>query len=72
MGFMDAWDMAILAVSGYVSIVILVRLMLVERDRELGRLRGELQQEIQRQKLADKQRKKQEQKAKDAKTVKAA
>jgi hypothetical protein len=72
MGFMDEWDLAVLAVAGYVAVVILVRLMVVERDRLLNRLRGELQQEIQKEKLADKKRKRQEQKAKEAKEAKEA
>lgn len=72
MGFMDGWDLAVLAVSGYVAVVVLVRLMTVERDRTLNRLRGELQMEIQKQKLAEKQRKKQELKAKESKVGKVA
>lgn len=72
MGFMNGWDLAVLAVAGYVAVTLLVRLMTVERDRLLNQLRGELQVEIQKQKLAEKQRKKQEQKAKEAKPAKAA
>ena len=64
MGIQDGWDVAVLVVAGYLAIVVLVRLMVVERDRLLARFRSELQQEVQRQKLAEKQRKKQEQKAK--------
>ena len=38
---MDGWDLALLAIAGYVAIVALVRLMIRRRDRLVGELVAE-------------------------------
>ena len=45
MGNMDGWDVALLAVAGYVAVSVLVRLMTGHRDRLVERLREEMKQQ---------------------------
>ena len=42
---MDGWDVAILAVAGYLAVTGLVRLMLVHRDRMLAQFRSQMEQQ---------------------------
>lgn len=55
---MDNWDVAILAVAGYVAVMALVRLMLRRRDHIVGEFRREMQRE---QELKDTAAKKEKQ-----------
>jgi hypothetical protein len=45
MGNMDYWDIALLAVAGYFATVLLVRLMAGHRDRRVGELQEQIEQE---------------------------
>ena len=54
---MDGWDLALLAIAGYVAIVALVRLMIRRRDQLAGELIEEAEQKKRRE--AQQQRKKQ-------------
>jgi len=49
---MDRWDVALLAIAGYVALVALIRLMLRRRDRVLGEFRRRIRQ-VQRRQEAD-------------------
>jgi hypothetical protein len=51
---MDGWDLALLAVVGYVAVAAMVRLMLARRDRSLADLREQLAREKRRRKKAKK------------------
>jgi hypothetical protein len=42
---MEGWEIALLAVSGYVAVMALVRLMLARRDRLLKELREQAENE---------------------------
>ena len=55
MEHMDAWDVALLAVAGYVAVLSLARLMLRQRDRLLDELRGRMLQEKRRKKKQQQQ-----------------
>lgn len=48
MGSMDGWDVALLALAGYVAVVTLVRLMIRRRDQLLEELRRKLKKQRQR------------------------
>ncbi len=45
MGNMDHWDIALLVVAGYLATVVLSRLMAGHRDRLVGQLREQMEQE---------------------------
>jgi len=49
---MDGWDLALLAIAGYVAIVALVRLMIRRRDQLVGELVEEAEQKKRRQAAA--------------------
>jgi hypothetical protein len=51
---MDGWDVALLAVAGYVAVSALVRLMLARRDRLLAEFRAQMAEEKRRRKQAPK------------------
>ncbi len=46
---LDRWDVALLALVGYLAVVTLVRLMARDRDRLIGQLEQEAEAERQRQ-----------------------
>ena len=46
---MDGWDLALLAIAGYVAIVALVRLMIRRRDQLVGELVEEAERKKRRQ-----------------------
>jgi hypothetical protein len=48
MGSMDGWDVALLALAGYVAVVTLVRLMIRRRDQMLEEFRRKLKKQRQR------------------------
>ncbi len=48
MGSMDGWDVALLAVAGYVALVTLVRLMIRRRNQLMDEFRHEVAQEKKR------------------------
>ena len=48
MGSMDGWDVALLALAGYVAVVTLVRLMIRRRDQVLEEFRRKLKKQRQR------------------------
>lgn len=54
---MDRWDVAILALAGYVAVMALVRLMLRRRDHIVGEFRREMEQERERKAAAEKKEK---------------
>ena len=54
---MDGWDIALLAMAGYVAVVTLVRLMIRRRDQLLDELRRKVRQEKQRKELEERSRK---------------
>lgn len=57
MGNMDGWDVALLAMAGYVALVTLVRLMIRRRDQLLDELRRKVKQEKQRKEVEERSRK---------------
>jgi hypothetical protein len=59
MGNMDGWDVALLAVAGYVAVVTLVRLMIRHRDRVLAEFRRRLKKERLRREAEEVRRKQQ-------------
>ena len=60
LGTMSSWDVALLAVAGYVAVVSLVRLMLRRRDQLLADFREQIQLEKQRKAREEKKRKAEE------------
>ena len=54
---MDGWDVALLAMAGYVAVVTLVRLMIRRRDQLLDEFRRKVKQEKQRKELEERSRK---------------
>jgi hypothetical protein len=44
---MDRWDIALLALAGYIAVRVLLRLMVGHRDQVVGRFRAEMEQEKQ-------------------------
>ena len=50
MADMDAWSVALLAMVGYVAVVILVRMMIVRRERLLAEFREKFAAEKQKKK----------------------
>jgi hypothetical protein len=54
---MDGWDVALLAMAGYVALVTLVRLMIRRRDQLLDELRRKVKQEKQRKEVEERSRK---------------
>jgi heme exporter protein D len=57
MGNMDGWDVALLAMAGYVALVTLVRLMIHRRDQLLREFRRKLQEEQHRKEAEQRDRK---------------
>jgi hypothetical protein len=53
MGNMDGWDLALLAITGYVAVVTLVRLMARHRDQVVSRFRHDMQRQQKPRKAAD-------------------
>jgi hypothetical protein len=56
LGTMNQWDVALLAIAGYVAVVSLARLMLRRRDQLLAEFREQLQRE--RRKKAEQEKRK--------------
>jgi hypothetical protein len=50
MADMDGWSVALLAVAGYVAVVVLVRMMNVRRDRLMAEFREKFAAEKQKKK----------------------
>jgi len=57
---LDRWDVALLAIVGYMAVVTLVRLMARDRDRLVSQLEHEAAVERHRQRAEAKQREQQE------------
>ncbi len=53
MGFMDRWDVALLAVVGYVAVMALVRLMTRHRDQVVDELQKQVEAERRRKKAEE-------------------
>lgn len=56
-GIDNGWDGAILAVAAFVAVVVLVRLMISQRDKIIARFRDDISKEQQRQKLEKRKKK---------------
>ncbi len=54
MGNMDGWDVALLAMAGYVAVMSLVHLMIRRRDQLIEQFRHEVEREKKARKEADK------------------
>ena len=57
MGIQSGWDAALLAVAAFLAVVVLVRLMLQQRDTIVAKLRSDIAQEQQRQKAENRKKK---------------
>ena len=57
---MEGWEIGLLAITGYVAVMALARLMIDRRNRLLVQLREEVEQERRRRKDAEKKKKEQE------------
>ena len=53
MGIMDRWDVALLAVVGYVAVMALVRLMTRHRDQVVDELQKQVEAERRRKKAEE-------------------
>ncbi len=59
MGIMDRWDVALLAVVGYVAVMALVRLMTRHRDQVVDELQKQVEAERRRMKAEEKNQREQ-------------
>jgi hypothetical protein len=53
---MDRWDIALLAVGGYIAILVLTRLMARHRDHLVGQIRQRMEQEKQLQRKREREK----------------
>ena len=60
MGSMDRWDVALLAVVGYVAVMALVRLMTKRRDQMIDELQEQVKDEQRHKKAEEKKQHQQE------------
>ena len=60
MGNMDPWDMALLAVAGYVAVLSLTRLMIRRRDQLVEEFRKQVNKERSRRKREERKKQQQE------------